>query len=539
MNGTERPLDALVIGAGVSGIYALYALLKAGKTAIIVDAAGGVGGTWYWNRYPGLHVDIESVEYSYAFSDELQQEWDWTERYAGQSEIERYLNYVVDRFELRLHIYLNTRVETMYFDDDASVWRFETDDGRQFAAQHAVMGTGLLSAPKDVEFEGLEDFAGEIYKTFDWPREKVSFAGKSVGVVGTGASGVQVIPFVAREARHLNVYQRTPSYAVPLRNCPMPKEYWRDVKQNYDEWRNKERFGSFGGWCAVNYKPVDQVFDLAVDQTPEDREALYEDRWRSGGLAFYNVYPDIFVSKEANDTLAEFLRKKLRERINDPELEKLLIPDYPVLMRRLCGETNYYEVYEQENVDLVDLNSKPLKRFTEKGVIVGDEEHELDAVVFATGYDAMSGALLRMNIIGRGETTLKDHWRTETRTVYGMMASGFPNMFFLSGPGSPAPLFQPILFCQDQMDWIMKAMDYIDESGMKSIDPKPDAEEEWIRECDEKLKATLFGTTESWYVGSNVKGKPGRGLIYFGGIVPYREFIYAAENDNYSGFYLK
>ncbi len=537
MSRDVHEVDVLVVGAGASGIYALYALRQAGFEAVIVDSAGGVGGTWYWNRYPGLVVDIESIEYSYAFSDELQQEWDWTHRYAAQPELERYFNHVVDRFDLRKDIHLNTKIDTMVFDEADNMWDV-TPEGRKpsYRARHVIMGTGLLSVPKDVSFPGLDRFEGEVYKTFDWPGEDVDFSGKRVGVIGTGASGVQVIPIVAEQARHLYVYQRTPSYAVPLRNGPIDRDHLQKVKANYAEWRQKERFASFGGWCAVHGEPIDQVFDLAMDQTEEEREALYENRWQNGGLAFYNVYPDVFGDKAANDTLSEFLRRKIRERLNDPELEKLLVPDYPVLMRRLAGETNYFEAYLRDNVDLIDIKANPIREFTETGIRYGDAANDLDAVIFATGYDAMSGALQRIDIRGRDGKSLKEHWRNEIRTTFGMMCEGFPNVFFLSGPGSPAPLFQPILFCQDQMDWIIKAMNYVSDSGALSIEPTEEVERAWLQECDAKFEETLFGTTESWYIGSNVDGKPGRGLIYFGGIVPYREFIHAAEDNRYADF---
>jgi len=495
----EKSLDVLVIGAGFSGIYALYALRQAGKSAIALEAGGGVGGTWFWNRYPGLVVDIESIEYSYGFSEELQQEWSWTSRYAGQEEIEKYLNHVVDRFDLRKDIVLNSRVQTMRFDSDRNVWIATTTDGIEYSAQYAVMGTGLLSAPKHVHFDGLDDFKGEVYKTYDWPREGVSFEGKRVGVVGTGASGIQVIPKIAEEASHLNVYQRTPTWAVPLRNGPIDEAFVSEVKANYSEWRKKERFASFGGWCSVNQKPIDQVFDLALETSPEEREKLYEDRWKNGGLAFYNVYPDIFGDIKANDTLREFFANKMRERINDPELERLLIPDYPILMRRLAGETNYYETYKRDNVSLIDLKTKPLQRFSEKGIVVGDEEQALDAVVLATGYDAMSGALMRLDIEGKDGQKLADHWSDSVQTVFGMMASGFPNMFYLSGPGSPAPLFQPVLFCQDQMQWAINAMNYVDQQGASCFDPTEAVEQEWLQECDEKFHSTLFGSIDSWY----------------------------------------
>lgn len=535
---SDKPYDVIVVGAGASGLYALYHLRKRGYNAMIIEAGEGVAGTWYWNRYPGLRVDIESVEYSYAFDDDLQQQWEWTERYAAQDELERYFNHVADRFDLRRDILLGNRVETAAFDVGAGQWVMTTDKGNEIRARFAIMATGLLSAPNQPKFPGLADFKGLHAHTAKWPYGGIDFKDKKVAVIGTGSSGIQIIPFIAEDAAHLTVFQRTPSFAVPLNNCPMPQDYFREVKANYKAWRQREKYASFGGWASVNYTMIDQVHDLAMDQTPEAREAMYEDRWKSGGLAFYNVYPDIFAVKEANDTLAEFMRRKLSQRINDPALESKLIPTgYPVLTRRLCGETNYYEAYKRPNVTLLDSRADPIECFTASGIKTRDHSYDFDIIISATGYDAMSGALMRMDIRGKDDQTLQDHWsHGDIRTAYGLMAQGFPNMFYISGPGSPAPFYQPMLFCEDQMDWITDALAYMDRQGCTQIEPTASLEQEWVEECDRALKSTLFLETPSWYVGGNIKDKPSRGLIYFAGIHPYREFILGCAANSYEGF---
>jgi cyclohexanone monooxygenase len=533
---SEQPYDAIVVGAGASGLYALYHLQKRGYNAMLIEAGDGVAGTWYWNRYPGLRVDVESVEYSYAFDDDLQQDWEWSERYAAQAELERYFNHVADRFNLRPSILLSHRVTAAHFEEATGRWNVETDRGARFDGQYCIMATGLLSAPKDIDFPDLDKFEGITAHTARWPGDGIDFAGKKVAVIGTGSSGIQVIPIAAETAEHLTVFQRTPAFAVPLRNGAPPEGYFEEVKANYAEWRRREKYESFGGWIAVNYKPVELTTTSALEASEEERLALYEDRWKSGGLAFYNVYPDIFADRAANDTLAEFLREKTRARINDPAVADILVPtDYPVMMRRLSAETNYYETFNRDNVTLVDARATPIQRFNASGLQTTVQDYDFDVVIFATGFDAMSGALLRIDVRGREGQTLTDHWSNEIRTTFGMMASGFPNMFYLSGPGSPAPLFQPVLFCEDQMTWLTSLFAHMEANGATVVDTTPELEETWVQECDRALDATLFNETPSWYVGGNIEGKSGRGLIYFGGIHPYREWTSKCASNGYAG----
>ncbi len=532
----QQRYDAIIVGAGMAGIYAVYHLQRLGLSIKLFEAGSSVGGTWYWNRYPGARVDIESMEYSYAFSDELQQEWSWSERYAGQAELSRYFEFVTDRFDLRRHMQFNTRVTGARFDEDAAEWVVSTSDGQTHRAQYCVMTTGLLSAPNKPEIAGLEQFKGEVYHTGLWPKEPVDFSGKRVGVIGTGSSAVQAIPLIAEQASHLTVFQRTPAYAVPLRNHPMPAEYQQKVKADYAEWRRKERYESFGGWVAMHYEASGLTTTMALDTSPEERRALYEDRWQNGGLAFYNVYPDVYVNREANDTLAEFIREKIRARVNDPALAALLTPDYPILMKRLIADTNYYEAYNRENVSLVDVSKRPIDTITASGVQANGQHYECDALVLATGYDAMTGALTRMHVEGRGGRLLTDHWAERARTYLGLMCAGFPNFFIIDAAGSPSVVFQPIFVAEEQINWVGDCIQQLAGSGRRSIEARPEAEDAWGDECERALQATLFPTVNSWYVGANIAGKSHKGLIYLGGMAEYRRWFNGEAAEGYPGF---
>ncbi len=532
----ENFYDVIVVGAGFAGLYALYKLRRQGLNVLVVDAADGVGGTWYWNRYPGARVDIESLEYSYSFSEELQQEWEWSERYATQAELLRYFDHVVDRFDLRRSIRLGTRVASAIYDEGGNRWTLTTEGGKNLTCTYCVMATGFLSAPKKPDLPGLETFRGAIYQTAFWPKDGVDFTGKRVGIVGTGSTAVQIIPIVAQQAKKLTVFQRTPTFSVPLRNGPINKEFESLVKSNYREWRRREREESFGGWISVNGKPVERVTRSALEVSATERRALYEDRYRNGGLAMYIIYPDVFVDPEANETLAEFLREKIRERIEDPAKAEILVPHgFPVLAKRMCADTNYFEAYNRDNVDLVDVRRNPLT-LSASGVEAGGTLHELDALILATGFDALSGALMRIEIRGRDGVLLSDHWKDGARTAFGLMMSGFPNLFSLSGPGSPCPLYQPVLLCEEQVDWIAAWIDYFRLEGITSIDPTTEAEDRWVQECTDVINGTLFPQAASWYVGGNVPGKPPIGLAYFGGIAKYREECQGILRDHFVDF---
>jgi len=530
--------DVIVVGAGFAGLYALHRLRGQGLKVILLEAGDGVGGTWYWNRYPGARVDIESVDYSYSFSPELDQEWEWSERYASQPELLRYLNHVADRFDLRRSILFGSRVASAHFDDATDTWLLETVAGVRFRARYCVMATGFLSAPNKPDFPGQDSFEGNTYHTAYWPHEGVDFTGQRVGIIGTGSSAVQSIPIIAKQAGHLTVFQRTPPYAIPMRNCPMPKDYEARVKAMYPEWRRMQREISTGGMLTCNFEATPRVTKLAMESTPEERKALYDNRWESGGLGFYLIYPDIFWDKEANETLAEYIRDKIRARVDDPETAELLVPkDYPILAKRLCADIGYYETYNRDNVSLVDVRGHGIE-ITPKGVRVRGVEHEFDSLIFATGFDALTGALTRIDLRGTNGRTLQEHWAEGARTAYGFMIAGFPNMFILDGPGSPCPLYLPILLAEDQANWAGEWIAHMQKEGLTRVDALEKTEDEWVGYCTDFINASLFPQAASWYMGANIPGKRRTGLCDFGPYEVYERNIASQLPNGFPGFVL-
>ena len=533
---TSQNLDVAIVGAGFSGLFMLYRLRAMGLKCRIFDSAGGVGGTWYWNRYPGCGSDIESLEYSYGFSDELQQEWSWSKRYPGQPEIETYANHVADRFDLRKDIQLDTRIASVVWDEDAQRWNLTLDTGQTVIARFCVMATGLLSAPKQINIKGYESFAGEVLHTSRWPKEKPDFAGKRVGIIGTGSSAVQSIPLIAQEAGHLTVFQRTPNYSVPLRNGPLDLEYEARVKAMYPEWREKQ-MNSFGGYVSVNFQPLESNTRKAMECTPEEREAEYEMRWKSGGLCYYTSFVDHLVDPEANEALADFVRSKLRPRIKDPKLASKLIPtNYPILTKRLCCDTDYYETFNRDNVTLVDVRETPITEITPHGVRVGELEHELDTLVFATGFDAITGVMVNMDIRGRDGRSIKEAWSQGPRTQGGLMTAGFPNMFIVNGPGSCTAFFNPIINVEYQGEWFARLIKKMDEDGYGSVDSTAEADEAWAKHMAEVAAPTLFWKSDNWFIGANIPGKPRVMMLYLGGFPAYKEFTTRLAADGYKTF---
>ncbi len=527
---SER-LDAVIVGAGFGGLYALYKMRELGLRARVFEAGDGVGGTWYWNRYPGARCDVESMQYSYQFSDELAQEWEWSERYAAQPEILRYLEHVADRFELRRDIRFETRVERAHWDEERGLWRIGTDRGDELSARFCIMATGCLSSTNTPDFDGVEDFEGDSYHTGQWPHEGVDFAGKRVGVIGTGSSGIQSIPLIAREALHLTVFQRTPNYSVPAHNAPLDPDKQAHIKENYARYREQSRATPFG---LVN--PPNE--SAAMDATPEERRAEYEMRWAEGGLGFMMSFVDMLVSRESNDTAAEFIRGKIRETVEDPELAEALCPDTVVGCKRLCVDTDYWETYNRDDVRLVDLRKNPIERLTRRGLRAGGEEYELDAIVFATGFDAMTGALLRIDIRGVGGRTLADKWDAGPVTYLGLMTAGFPNLFTITGPGSPSVLSNMVPSIEQHVDFIGDFLTHMQERGAARVDPEPDAEAAWVAHVNEVGDATLFPTCNSWYLGANIPGKPRVFMPYLGFLAYCEKCDEVAAND-YAGFSLR
>ena len=512
--------DMVVVGAGFAGLYMVHKALEEGLSVQCFEAGDGVGGTWYWNRYPGARVDIECVEYSYSFSKELEQEWEWTERYAAQPEIERYANHVADRFNLREKIQFETKVVSATFDEASGRWTVTTDRGDVISAQYCIMATGLISAPVDPVFEGLDSFTGEQYMTSRWPQQEPTFYSKRVAVIGTGSSGIQVISEVAKEAGQLYVLQRTPSYVIPLQNHAVDREQVTKLKENYSALRELQ-FDSFAGFTLVHSELAPLPSQSALEVSEEERTKEYENRWASGGLSPYYAYTDSLLDDESNETLAEFAREKIRARVTDPELAEKLCPDYQILTRRLSPETDYLEVFNQDNVELVDLNDRPIERFTPNGIVVGGEEIQLDAVVFATGFDVMTGAMDRIDIRGRDDRTLKARWAEGLTSYLGMMTHGFPNLFWVNGPHSP--FYNPILLAEYQGDFICSLFSQVSAQNAQQVEADEDAERQYVQLTNEIGNMTLFPKSDNYYMGDNIPGKPRNVVFFFGGFPLYRE----------------
>ena len=525
--------DAVVVGAGFAGLYMLHRLRGLGLSTRVYEAGDGVGGTWYWNRYPGARCDVESMDYSYSFSDELQQEWRWSERYAAQPEILRYVNHVADRFDLRRDVQLSTRVTSARFDDGSGRWAIETDRGDRASARFCVFATGCLSESRVPDIEGLETFASPRYHTGRWPHEPVDFTGQRVGVIGTGSSAIQSIPVMAEQAAHVYVFQRTPNFSVPALNGPLDPELERRVKAEYAEFRHRAR-ESRAGFVAV-----ERSEKTAVDATPEERQRRYEELWGRGGFALLAAFADLLTSQEANDSAAEFVRAKIRAVVRDPEVAEALVPrTHPIGTKRLCVDTGYYETFNRENVTLVDLRRSPIEAITPRGLRTCDREYELDSLVFATGFDAMTGALLNVDVRGRGGLSLRDRWRDGPRTYLGLAVAGFPNLFTITGPGSPSVLSNMIVSIEQHVDWIAECLAYLRQRDLTLVEATAEAEDAWYAQVEEIGRTTLYPLADSWYVGANVPGKPRVFMPYVGGVGAYRRICDEVAAKGYEGFAL-
>ncbi len=528
---SDTELDALVVGAGFAGLYALHRLRGLGLAVKACEAGDGVGGTWYWNRYPGARCDIESLEYSYQFSDPLQQEWEWTERYASQPEILRYLDHVADRFDLRRDVQLATRVQAACFDEARDRWVVRTSRGESVTARWLVMATGCLSRPNKPRFPGRERFRGGIHHTGEWPQGGVDFTGRRVGVIGTGSSAVQSIPLIAREADHLYVFQRTPTYSVPAHNGPLDPELVRAVKADYAAFRarsNAERGGA--------QFDASEVSALAV--SAEERRRVYDARWARGGLPFLAAFGDLILDPRANATAAEYVRAKIREAVKDPAVAERLCPTQTFACKRLCVDSGYYETFNRPNVSLVDVRAAPIEEITARGLRTREAEYELDDLVFATGFDAMTGALFAIDIRGRGGASLKDTWRAGPRTYLGVASAGFPNLFLVSGPGSPSVLSNMVASIEQHVDWISRFIAYASGVGYTRVEAIREAQDAWVAHVNEVAGATLYPSCNSWYLGANVPGKPRLFMPYAGGFPPYRARCEEVASRGYEGFAL-
>ena len=521
-------LDALVVGAGFAGLYMLHRLRGMGWRARVIEAGDGVGGTWYWNCYPGARCDVESVEYSYGFSEDLQQDWVWSERYAAQPEILRYLEHVAERFTLYPDIRFNTRVLAAHYDSASARWNITTDDG-DYCARYCIMATGCLSSANLPDLPGLTDFKGRVLHTGRWPHEPVDFSGQRVGVIGTGSSGIQATPEIAQQAAHLYVFQRTPNWSVPARNAPLAAAQQDEVKRDYSGYRARQR--KLGTACHL---PPNKQSALAVDDA--ERERVYEGWWARGGLSFLGAFGDLIFDLRANDTAAQFIRNKIRATVKDPALAEKLLPDHALGCKRACSDTQYYETFNRSNVSLVDLREAPLETFTATGVRTANAEYRLDAVVFATGFDAMTGALGRIDVRGVDGLVLKDKWAAGPRTYLGLATAGFPNFFIITGPGSPSVLASMTVGIEQHVDWIAQCLEWLAAHGASRIEAEPQAEDDWVEHVNTVAARTLMQGCNSWYVGANIPGKPRVFLPYVGGFPRYEARCNDVAAKGYAGF---
>jgi cation diffusion facilitator CzcD-associated flavoprotein CzcO len=526
-------VDAVVVGAGFSGLYMLYRLRDLlGLTVRCFESGEGVGGTWYWNRYPGARCDSESVYYSYSFSQELQQEWTWSTKYPEQPEILRYLNHVADRFNLRPAISLNTRVTAARFLDGRDCWEVRTDGGEVVLCRFFISAVGCLSAANIPPIPGLDSFEGDWYHTGAWPHHPVDFSGHTVGLIGTGSTGIQATPVVAAEADHLYVFQRTPNYSIPARNRPLSHEEWQDIKAGYGDLRRRCR----ESWSGF---PYDRSELSALEVSPAEREAKYEQLWtEEGGFKFlFGSFNDFLTNQEANDTVADFIRRKIHEIVKDPKVADRLSPkDYPYGTKRPPIDTGYYETFNRDNVTLVDLRETPIIQITPKGLSTSDREYPLDVIVFATGFDAMTGSLLRIDVQGKQGLTLRDKWAHGPLTYLGLQVAGFPNMFVITGPGSPSVLANMPTAIEQHVEWITDCVEYMREHDLTRVEASEDAEEEWGGRVRAVADATLFPKARSWYMGANIPGKTRVFMPYVGGFGPYDELCQGVAASGYQGF---
>ena len=526
-------VDAVVIGAGLAGLRALHTLRGMGKRVAVLEASAGVGGVWYHNGYPGARCDVESYDYSYGFSPELEQEWRWSERYATQPEILRYVNHVVERFDLRKDVVFNTRMARAEYDERAARWTVTAEDGRQWSAKLFVTCVGQLSTTKTPSYPGQSSFKGEIIHSGIWPKHKVEYAGKRVAIIGTGSSGMQMTPVIAKEASHLTVFQRTPNFSIPASNAPVSDEEDRSVKANYRARRDQ----AWNSPTGLGFYPSKQS---ALDASPEEREKVYEAAWHRLGFGFALAYFDLLLSKPANDTAADFIRKKIGSVIDDPVLRDKLVPKgHPFAARRPSVDSGYFQAFNRDNVELADMRESPIVEFTPEGIRTTAKLHALDLIIYATGFDALTGSLLRPEIVGRGGVTLRQKWAAGPVTQLGVSVSGFPNMLIVVGPGSPSLLSNVLVSTEQQIDWLAGLIRKMDADHIVEFEATAQAEQAWVAHVNDRVKETLYLTTDSYYNGAEVAGKPRVFMPYTGGVRGYRRILEKCADAGYSGFDLR
>ncbi len=550
MQNSNKKLDLVIIGAGFAGLYSLYKAQKQNLKAIVIEKASDVGGTWYWNRYPGARCDVESMQYSFQFSKELEEEWEWSEQYATQPEILKYANHVADRLNLKKNIKFDTEVISAHYQDKSCLWKIIDNKNIIYEAEYCIMATGCLSKINQPKFQDMHLFKGPILHTGKWPHEKVNLKNKRVGIIGTGSSAIQTIPEIIQDVKSLHVFQRTPHYTVPARNRPLkylgkkvyntnksPIGYDKDlyveeIKAKYKEFRNKAK-NSF----AALAMPVNE--ENALEVSALRREEVYENRWKMGGTPFITAFLDLNKNRDANETAAEFVRSKIRSIVKNKNVSEKLLPTYPIGCKRLAVDTDYYKTFNNPKVNLVDIKNKPIKNFTSEGIVVNDKTYNLDIVIMATGFDAMTGALLHVDIKGKNNYTLKEKWKNGPKTYLGIASESFPNMFMVSGPGSPSVLTNMLVSIEQHVDWIFECIDYMKVNKLKTIEPSKEAENSWVDHNQDVAKDHVRSSCNSWYIGANIEGKARIFMPYVGGFPEYVKKCNEVSKNNYEGFHLK
>ena len=530
-------LDAIVVGAGFAGLYALHRLEKEGFRVRAFEAAPDVGGTWYWNTYPGARCDAQSIVYCYMFDEALHRDWKWSEHYATQPEILRYLQYVADRYDLRHRISFSTRIERAWFDDVRKEWIVATDHGEEVRTRWLFLATGALSVGRLPDIAGIESFKGQSCHTGSWPREGVDFTGKRVAVIGTGSSGVQIIPEIAQQAAQMTVFQRTPAFVAPARSREISEAEREEFAREFDEYRWRMRRGDMSGIGDVLLSGhLPPPHPSAAGIPPEEIDTLLEGRWGVGGALVMRLFRDLMINRETNNIVADFFRKKIREVVTDPEVADRLTPrDYPFGSKRICIGSGYYETFNRKNVRLIDISSNPIRRITEDGIELEDEQLEFDTIVYATGFDAITGALLSMDIRGKGGDSLKEAWSQGARSYLGLAVADFPNLFTITGPGSPASLSTVTVSIEQHVDWLADLMIHARSHGFTQIEAGAEAQARWCEQVQEAVERTLFLQGKSWYRGANIPGKPQVFLAYVGGVGTYRQICDDVAADGYRG----
>ena len=528
----EGRVDVVIVGAGFAGMYMLHSCRQAGLSAIVYERGGGVGGTWYWNRYPGARCDVPSLEYSYQFSEDLQQEWEWTEKYATQPEILRYAEHVADRFDLKRDIRFDALVTSITYDETTNLWTTTLKDCEQTTSRFIVAAVGCLSSANRPRFTGDETFSGRIVHTGEWPHEGVDFTGKRVAVIGTGSSGIQAIPIIAEQCDHLTVFQRTASFTIPAHNAPLDPQYVRSVKSDYSTFRAKNMLtrAALGGDTPTGTSSASEVSDEELDR-------VLSERWAKGGLLFLGGFNDSMVNKASNDRVADWVRDKISSIVRDPRTAELLQPETVIGCKRLVVDSGYYETFNRPNVSLVDVSERPIERFTQHGIVVDETEHPVDIVVLATGFDAMTGSLLKLGITGRNGVSLADAWNAGPVNYLGLTVHGFPNFFMITGPGSPSVLTNVLVSIQHHVEWITSTISHLDAHGHHKIEATKDAQDSWVAHVNGVASMTLFPTCNSWYLGANIPGKP-RIFMPLPGFPDYVSRVSRATEDHYDGFAL-